>query len=77
MNWRTKDGQITPIEELEDSHLQNIIRMLERKYPEENLCLHPAYQELTKEHAKRTTPPPQPPQQLPARRKITFPKANQ
>lgn len=27
--WRTKEGKIIPIRELSDSHLSNIIRMLE------------------------------------------------
>lgn len=29
--WKTKDGQIFPIKELSDSHLTNIIKMLEGK----------------------------------------------
>lgn len=29
-NWRTKDGTLIPIQELDDNHLSNIIKMLWR-----------------------------------------------
>lgn len=30
--WRSSDGRITPIKDLEDSHLNNIVRMLQRQW---------------------------------------------
>lgn len=42
--WRTREGKVIPIRELTDSHLQNIIKMLE-KHDRENSAWCNPYEE--------------------------------
>lgn len=37
MSWKTREGVIIPVDEMEDSHVTNVLKMLIRKY--QGICL--------------------------------------